>query len=42
MNVNNPNKLEEADNRTPEQIVTEIEDLDLQANKALKKIKELL
>ena len=41
MNVNKPNKLEEVDNRTLEQIVTEIEDLDLQANKALKD-KELL
>ena len=42
LTVNNPNIVEEIDNRTPQEIIAEIEQLDLQAAKALKKIKELL
>ena len=42
LNTNNPNNTEEIDNRTPKEIVTEIEELDLQAKKALQTIKELL
>ena len=42
LSVDNPNKIEEIDNRTPKDIVKEIEDLDLQANKILKTIKDLL
>ena len=40
--VQNPNKDEEVDNRTPQEIIAEIEELDAQAEKALKTIKELL
>ena len=40
--VQNPNKVEEVDNRTPQEIIAEIEELDAQATKALKAIKELL
>ncbi len=40
--VSNPNKVEEVDKRTPEEIIEEIEELDLEANKALQEIKELL
>ena len=40
--VQNPNKVEEVDNRTPQEIIAEIEELDAQAAKALKTIKELL
>lgn len=40
--VLNPNKVEEVDNRTPQEIIAEIEELDVQAAKALKAIKELL
>ena len=40
--VQNPNKVEEVDNRTPQEIIAEIEELDAQAAKALKAIKELL
>ena len=42
LTVNNPNKVEEVDNRTPQEIITEIEELDAQASKALQAIKELL
>ncbi len=42
LSVNNPNKLEEVDERTPKEIIAEIEELDLKANKALKAIKDLL
>ena len=42
LNINNPNKLEEVDNRTPEEIIEEIEELDMQAKQSLKSIKELL
>ena len=42
LEVDNPNKVVEVDNRTPEEIITEIEQLDVQAIEALKAIKELL
>ena len=42
LTVNNPNKVEEVDNRTPQEIIVEIEELDAQASKALQAIKELL
>jgi type I restriction enzyme M protein len=42
LTVNNPNKVEEVDNRTPQEIIAEIEELDAQASKALQAIKELL
>ena len=40
--VQNPNKVEVVDNRTPQEIIAEIEELDAQAAQALKAIKELL
>ena len=42
LTVNNPNIVEEIDIRTPQEIISEIEKLDIEANKALQKIKELL
>lgn len=42
LTVNNPNRVEEIDNRTPAEIIAEIEELDAQAAKALQAIKELL
>ena len=42
MTVNNPNRVEEVDNRTPAEIIAEIEELDTQAAQALQAIKELL
>ena len=42
LTVNNPNKIDETDTRTPQQIIAEIETLDTEATKALAKIKELL
>ena len=42
LTVNNPNRVEEVDNRTPQQIIAEIELLDAQAAEALQAIKELL
>ncbi len=42
LTVNNPNIVEEIDNRTPQEIIAEIEQLDIQAAQALQKIKELL
>ena len=42
LTVNNPNIVEKIDNRSPQEIINEIEDLDFQENDALKKIKELL
>ena len=42
LTVSNPNKKEEVDNRTPQEIIAEIEQLDRQAAQALKAIKELL
>jgi type I restriction enzyme M protein len=40
--VSNPNKIEEEDNRTLDQIVCDIEELDTQSSNLLKSIKELL
>ena len=40
--VENPNKVEEVDTRTPQEIIAEIEELDERATKALKAIKGLL
>ena len=40
--VQNPNKVEEVDNRNPQEIIAEIEQLDAKASEALKAIKELL
>ena len=40
--VNNPNRVEKIDNRTPQEIIAEIEQLDVQAAQALQAIKELL
>ena len=37
--VNNPNKVEEVDNRTPQEIIAEIEQLELKAAEALKALK---
>jgi len=42
LTVNNPNRIEEVDNRTPQEIIAEIELLDAQAAEALQAIKELL
>ena len=42
LTVNNPNRVEEIDNRTPAEIIAEIEELDAQAAQALQAIKELL
>ena len=42
LTVNNPNTVEEVDNRTPQEIIAEIEQLDAKAAEALKAIKELL
>ena len=42
LTVNNPNRVEEVNNRTPQEIIAEIELLDAQAAGALQAIKELL
>ena len=42
LTVNNPNRVEEIDNRTPKEIIEEIEKLDQEAAAALEKIKEFL
>jgi type I restriction enzyme M protein len=42
LTVNNPNRVDEVDNRTPAEIIAEIELLDAQAADALQAIKELL
>jgi type I restriction enzyme M protein len=42
LTVNNPNRVDEVDNRTPAEIIAEIELLDAQAADALQTIKELL
>lgn len=42
LSVNNPNTIQEVDNRTPQEIIAEIEQLDVKASEALKAIKELL
>jgi type I restriction enzyme M protein len=42
LTISNPNRVEEVDNRTPQEIIAEIEELDAQAAEALHTIKELL
>ena len=42
LSVTNPNKVEAVDNRTPSEILSEIEALDNEAAKAMTAIKELL
>ncbi len=42
LTVNNPNTIEEIDNRTPQEIISEIEKLDLEAAKSLNRIRDLL
>ena len=42
LTVQNPNNFEEIDNRTPEEIIANIEKIDIQASQAIQKIKELL
>ena len=42
LTVNNPNRVEEVDDRTPAEIIAEIEELDAQAAQALQAIKALL
>ena len=42
LGVQNPNIVEEKDERAPEEIILEIENLDKDSSKILKKIKELL
>jgi type I restriction enzyme M protein len=42
LTANNPNRIEEVDNRTPHEIIAEIELLDAQAAEAIQAIKDLL
>ena len=42
LTVNNPNIVEEVDDRTPQEIIEEIEQLNIKASESLKAIKELL
>ncbi len=42
ISVKNPNIVEEVDNRTPEQIISDIEEMDRESSIILKKIKDLL
>ena len=42
LGTSNPNVVEEIDERTPEEIISEIEELDKQSSKLIKKIKELI
>jgi type I restriction enzyme M protein len=42
LTVNNPNIVEEVDNRTPQEIIKEIEELDNQVGKTLAEIKRLM
>ena len=42
LTVSNPNRAEQVDNRTPQEIIAEIEELDAEAVRALKTIRELL
>lgn len=42
LTVNNPNRIEKIDNRSPQEIINEIEHLDEQTSKALKSIKNLI
>ena len=39
LTVNNPNRVEEVDNRTPQEIIAEIEELDAQATDALRQLR---
>ena len=42
LGVSNPNIIEEIDERTPEEIISEIEELDNKSSEIIKKIKELI
>jgi type I restriction enzyme M protein len=42
LTAKNPNKKDESDKRTPNQILAEIEELDMEASQAIAAIKELL
>ena len=42
LSVNNPNRIDVVDSRTPQEIIAEIELLDAQAAEALQAIRELL
>jgi type I restriction enzyme M protein len=42
LNATNPNRKDSADNRTPEEILAEIEEMDLEAATAIAALKELL
>jgi len=42
LGVFNPNIKQEVDNRTPEQVISEIEELDKQSSEIIKKLKEIL
>ena len=42
LSVNNPNNIKEIDSRSPNEIISEIEKLDIQSLDALNKIKDLL
>ena len=42
LTVNNPNSIKKVDNRSPQEIMAEIEELDIQASEALQKIKDFL
>ena len=42
LGTSNPNIVEEVDERTPEEIISEIEELDKQSSDIIKKIKKLL
>ena len=42
LTVNNPNVVEDTDNRTAQEIIAEIEKLDLKAAEAIQRIKEFL
>ena len=42
LTVNNPNNTEEMDNRTPKEIIAQIEKLDKEAAESLHALKELL
>ena len=41
LTVNNPNRIEEVDNRTPEEILAEIEELDKEAAKCIESYKRI-
>ena len=42
LNINNPNKVEDVDNRTPQEIIAEIEKLEKETKQSLDEIKKLL